>query len=216
MSYISNAYAVLADGSGGGYPYPAVPTDYTSAPEYDTDLVPISVGNADYVFRISYEETINYSFWLSDAGELTPVSSEDPVIPALLAAAQAHTTARKPYVAHAAPTSFDPTRAPRHMPAVPVAQTAISPLGYVRSFGDAVLESLPLPSEAQTYTEEGASVPVIGAAAETNVPRLYDPFVIGGPANLVDLPSANVARPQQTDIGRTSQKPGVNASWLAT
>lgn len=216
MSYISNAYAVLADGSGGGYPYPTAPTDYTSAPEYDTDLVPLSVGGADYVYRISYGETIDYSFWLSDAGELTAVSSEDPIVPTLLAAARAFTTSRKPYLAPTVDPVFDPTRASRHMPAVPVVATAVAPLGYVRAFGDVALPDLPLPSESQTYTEEGSSVPVSGAAAKTEVPRLYDPFVIGGPANLVDIFGATVSRPQQTDLERTVQKPGVRTSWLAT
>jgi hypothetical protein len=219
MSYISNASAGFSDGtSSGGYPYPAGSHDYTSSAQYETDLVPVTVGGADYVYQISYGETISYTFWLSDGGELTLVSGEDPLIPSLLSAAQAYTASRKAYDAPSVASEFDPMRASRHISAVPVVASARAPLNHVRAFGDNVLELPPLPTESQDAADDlGAAIlPVSGADAKAELPRLYDPFVIGGAANMADLPSASVARPQQADLGRTVQKPGVAASWLAT
>lgn len=219
MSYISNASAGFSDGTGsGGYPYQAGLHDYTASSQYETDLVPITIAGADYVYQISYGDTISYTFWLSDGGELTLVASDDPLIPSLLSAAQAYTVSRKAYDAPAAVTAFDPVRASRYIPAVPVVATARAPLNHVRAFGDNVLDVIPLPTESQDAADDlGApALPVSGAAAVVELPRLYDPFVIGGAANLADLPSTTVARPQQTDLGRTVQKPVLAASWLAT
>lgn len=222
MSYISNASAGFSDGAGsgssGGYPYPASSHDYTSSTQYETDLTPLSIGGADYVYQISYGETTSYTFWLSDGGELTLVAADDPLIPTLLSAAQAYTTSRKAYDPPATASAFDPVRSSRYIPAVPVVATARAPLNHVRAFGDNVLADLPLPTESQDAADDlGAStLPVSGASAKTELPRLYDPFVIGGAANLADLPSTSVSRPQQADLGRTVQKPGVAAFWLAT
>lgn len=219
MSYISNASAGFSDGTGsGGYPYSAGLHDYTSSSQYETDLVPITVAGADYVYQISYGDSISYTFWLSDGGELTLVASDDPLIPSLLSAARAYTASRKAYDAPTMGVAFDPVRASRYIPAVPVVATARAPLNHVRAFGDNVLDNLPLPTESQDAADDlGApALPVSGAAAAVELPRLYDPFVIGGAANLADLPGTTVARPQQADLGRTVQKPVVAASWLAT
>ncbi len=216
MSYISNASAGFSDGAGpGGYPYPASSHDYLSASQYETDLTPLSVGGADYVYQISYGETVSYTFWLSDGGELTLVAADDPLIPTLLSAAQAYTTSRKAYDPPAAASAFDPMRASRHVSAVPVVASARAPVGHVRMFGDNVLDDPPLSTESQDPANEFA-LPVSGASAKSELPRMYGPFVIGGASNLADLPSTSVARPQQTVLGRTVQRPGVAASWLAT
>ena len=213
MSYISRLRG-FSDGAGpGGYPYPASSHDYLSASQYETDLTPLSVGGADYVYQISYGETVSTTFWLSDGADGLG-RRRRPLIPTLLSAAQAYTTSRKAYDPPAA-ASRSIRCAHRDMCPRCRSWPALEPRWATSGCSETMFwttrrylpsrktRQMSSPSQCRGFRQDGAAA----AVRPVRDRRRQQP---GRPS------CTSVARPQQTDLGRTVQKPGVAASWLAT